>query len=153
MSPFSPRPRQPRSGRLRKRLSSNRRGVSAVEFALVAPVFFLIIFGGIEFYRVSTLRQLAENVSYESARRVIVPGANVTEANQLATNLLNAMNIRGATVVVTPNPILETTGRITVRVTIPASANRWGWSFFSRDVQIISETTLLTEREIGRAHV
>ena len=51
----------------RGRLASARRGAHVVEFALTVPILFMLVMAGIEFYRVSMLRQYAENVSYEAA--------------------------------------------------------------------------------------
>ncbi len=39
-----------------------------VEFAIVAPIFFLLIFGMIEFGRVVMVQQLLTNASREGAR-------------------------------------------------------------------------------------
>ncbi len=43
----------------------NRRGTAAVEFALVAPVFFLLVFGMIEYGRMVMVQQVITNASRE----------------------------------------------------------------------------------------
>ena len=40
----------------------SRRGVAAVEFALVAPVFFLVVLGIIEFGRMAMVQQVLANI-------------------------------------------------------------------------------------------
>ncbi|MCX7400426.1 MAG: pilus assembly protein [Planctomycetales bacterium] len=117
-----------------------------VELALVLPIFFVLIFAGVEFFRLSMLRQYAENVSYEAARNVIVPGATAGEAKAAADKMLAIMGIAGATVTVTPAVITDSTGHVTVKVTIPPSANQWISPFFTSAAKAAAETTLLTER-------
>ena len=58
---------------------ASRKGAQVVEFALTVPILFMLVMAGIEFYRISMLRQFAENVSYEAARNIIVPGSKVAE--------------------------------------------------------------------------
>lgn len=53
----------------------DRRGTAAVEFAIVAPVFFLLIFGMIEFGRMVMVQQIITNASREGARVAVLDGA------------------------------------------------------------------------------
>ncbi len=123
-----------------------RCGAAAVEFALVATVLFLFVFASIEFARVSILRHVVDHASYEACRIVIVPGATTSEAQTRVNTLLSKYGVSGATISVSPNPILETTGAVTVQVSVPAASNRWGTAIFSSGVNLSSSTTLLTER-------
>ena len=52
----------------------SRRGAAAVEFALVAPLFFLLIFGMLEFGRMVMVQQLLTNASREGARLGVLDG-------------------------------------------------------------------------------
>ena len=122
------------------------RGAHTVEFALVLPIILALFFGGIEFARMSMLRHVVDNASYEAARHVIVPGANVQEGIDRANSILATMGVSNATIVITPNPILENTDRVVVQVTLPAANNMWAVSFFSQGMSFQSETCLLTER-------
>ena len=121
----------PENSRQTMRQGSPRAGTQMVELALVLPIFFVLIFAGVEFFRLSMLRQYAENVSYEAARNVIVPGATASEAKAAADKMLANMGIAGATVTVTPTVITDSTGHVTVKVTIPPSANQWISPFFT----------------------
>lgn len=55
----------------RKRIFSERRGVAAVEMALVAPLFMLMVLGIIEFGRYLMVGQLVTNAAREGARMAI----------------------------------------------------------------------------------
>ena len=61
-----------------------RSGVAAVEFALVAPIFFLLVFGLIEFGRMMMVQQSLTNAAREGSRVAILPttknGADVEAA-------------------------------------------------------------------------
>ena len=48
-------------------LRTKSRGVAAVEFALVAPLFLLFLFGMIEFGRMVMVQQVLTNASREGA--------------------------------------------------------------------------------------
>ena len=84
---------------------NKRRGVSAVEFALVAPVFVLFIFGMIEFGRMVMVQQVLTNASREGARVAALEGA--TTASVIATVVHHgtqaAVTIEPADVTITPN--------------------------------------------------
>ena len=53
--------------RISRRCRSNRQGAAAVEFALVVPVFFLMVFGMIEFGARIMVQQLLTNAAREGA--------------------------------------------------------------------------------------
>ena len=57
-----------------------RRGATVVEFSLVLPILFTILFGMIEFTRLSNIRHAADNAAYQAARAVVVPGASSADA-------------------------------------------------------------------------
>jgi Flp pilus assembly protein TadG len=51
---------------------NNRRGVAAVEFAIVAPVFFLLVLGMIEVGRMIMVKQIITNAAREGARYAVL---------------------------------------------------------------------------------
>src|SRR5687768_2436293 len=53
----------------------NRRATAAVEFAIVAPVFLLLVFGMIEYGRMVMVQQIITNASREGARTAVLDGA------------------------------------------------------------------------------
>ncbi len=52
-----------------------RRGAAVVEFAVLAPLLFLLIFGMIEYGRMVMVQQLITNASREGARVAILEGS------------------------------------------------------------------------------
>ena len=91
------------------------------------------------------LKQYAENISYEAARNVIVPGGSAAEARAAADRLINILAILGAKVEVIPSVITDETTQVTVKVEIPFSDNQWITPWFTGAMSAVSETTLLTE--------
>lgn len=123
-----------------------RRGAAAVEFAIVSIVLFFFVIASVEFARISIVRHVVDNASYEACRIVIVPGATVDEAQQRVNTLLSKYGITGAQISVSPDPITESTGAVTVSVNVAAANNKWGFSMFTGGVNLSSSTKLLTER-------
>ncbi len=75
----------------------HRRGAAAVEFAIVAPLFFLLIMGMIEIGRGVMVQQIITNASREGARLAVLPGSTTAEVNTRIDDILNASGISGAT--------------------------------------------------------
>jgi Flp pilus assembly protein TadG len=65
-----------RRGRSRHREGPKRWGQALVEFAIVAPIFFLILFAIIDFGRYVYYVQILNNAAREGTRYAIVHGAN-----------------------------------------------------------------------------
>ena len=137
--------------------NSDRRGAAMIEFAFVAIPLFMLIFGCIEFARVSMMESLAQNAAYEAARHVIVAGATTAEAEAEANRILGILGTREARVEIRPedptgvvqSSIDENTARVTVSVNIPMEKNVIYLNRFTKDVVIEKVTTLTTERYAG----
>ena len=101
-----------RSFKLHKMSRSFRkqRGAAAVEFAVVAPVFVLLIFGMIEYGRMVMVQQMLTNASREGARKAVLEGATETEVRAVIENYL------------TPASIPVKSGDITFQVGDPPAA-------------------------------
>jgi Flp pilus assembly protein TadG len=123
-----------------------RRGATAVEFALTAPVFFLFLLAAFEFGWLNVIRHTADNAAYEAARTAMVPGATSAEASAKANGLLQIVGARNAKVKVTPTVITPDTEEITVTIDIPMAKNGLIVPRFSGKKTLSSSSTLRTER-------
>ncbi len=131
---------------IRRPRKSDRTGATMVEFAIVAPVFFLVVFTMFEFTRLNVLRHTADNAAYEASRIAIVPGATAGEAVAEANRILSIIAARGATVTVTPSVLTTDTESVTVAIDIPLDQNGWVAPKFTAGDTLHSESTLRTER-------
>lgn len=104
-----------------------RRGTSVVEFAVVAPVFFLLVFGMIEYGRMIMVQQVLTNASREGARRAVLDGASTSEVTTTVQNFLSSSTVQGATVAVNPSPPTSAAygEPVTVTVSIPFREVSW----------------------------
>ena len=110
----------------------NRRGAAAVEFAVVAPVFFLLVFGLIEFGRMVMVQQVITNASREGSRIAVLDdprdGSVVTAGvRQTVEDYLTSAGINGADVDVDPDPPTDAGygEPVTVTVSIPFDQVSW----------------------------
>jgi hypothetical protein len=107
----------------------NRRAAAAVEFAVVAPVFFLMIFGMIEYGRMVMVQQVITNASREGARLAVLDGASKTEIETRVDEYLTSASIDTtlAVVEVLPDPPTNAAfgDPITVTVSIPFAEVSW----------------------------
>lgn len=100
-----------------------------MEFAIVAPLFFLLIFGMIEYGRMVMVQQVITNASREGARRAVLDGATTSEVVAAVESFLDsaAVDSDGADVIVSPDPPEDAGfgGAVSVTVQIPFSEVSW----------------------------
>lgn len=110
--------------RIGSRSKRGHRGVAAVEFAMVAPVFFLVVLGIIEFGKMVMVQQVITNAAREGARISVLDSATTNRVTTRVNDYLAAANLIGATVLVTPNPPTSAgfDEPVSVEVRIPYSA-------------------------------
>ena len=129
-----------------KRRRAVRQGTSAVEFAAVAPIFFLVVFGGIEFASVHITQCAMENAAFEGARQAIIPGADAADCIASAEAVMEGTGINLFNIDVTPETITDETDAVKVSVSVPMTAeNKFGLSAF------LHGTTLVKSIELPRA--
>jgi Flp pilus assembly protein TadG len=107
--------------------ASDRRGSAVVEFAVVAPVFFLFIFGMIEYGRMVMVQQILTNAAREGARVGILDNSTQSDVDTAVDRYLTAANINGSTTTVTPNPPSSATSGNPVTVTVSVGFNQVSW--------------------------
>jgi Flp pilus assembly protein TadG len=129
-----------------------RRGAAVVEFAVVAPVFFLFVFGMIEFGRMVMVQQILTNAAREGARVAILPGATTAQVNTTVNTYLTAGAISGASTTVNPNPPSSATygSAVTVTVSVPFKSVSWTPApFFLGGTTLQAQSVMRTEQSGG----
>ncbi len=127
---------------VRRRRPCARRGGTIVEFAIVAPILFLVMFTCMEFARMNMIRNSAENAAYEAARAAIVPGATADDARDTGHAVLDAVLTSGEQITITPPVIAPETQVVTVTVEVPLDDNSWVAPVFFAGTTIEASCTL-----------
>lgn len=118
-----------------------------VEFAVTAPIVFLMFFAAFEFCRVAMIRHTVDNAVYEAARASIVPGSTAGQARAKAREILSTLGLQRANIRVTPRVLEPETPEVTVRIRVPIDGNTFAPSQFFNGRRI--ERTLTLSREGG----
>ena len=130
--------------------AKRRRGVAAVEFGIVAPVFVIMILGIIEIGRAIMVQQIITNASREGARRAITENATIAEVESVVNDYLAATSVSsGVNVEVTPapGPAVGFGDPIAVSVTVPFNNVSWlGTPWIMGGAELNATTTMRAER-------
>lgn len=138
-------------------ISIHRSGVTTVEFALTAPILFLLLFAGIEFSRANMLLHTAAIAATEGARRGIISGASAEDCRAAAAAELSAVGISNASIAIKPKVISDETEMISVGVAIPIDATNGyvtpKWFIGSDVIRVVSITreAKSTENSVAQA--
>jgi Flp pilus assembly protein TadG len=128
---------------------ARRCGATLTEFAIVAPIFFVFVFGAFEFGRAIMVQQILTNAAREGARQAIIESANAADVEASVTSYLNSTTIAGVTVTVDPSS-LQTVGfgdNVTVTVSVPYDQVSWlPVSSFMQGKTLTGESMMRGER-------
>jgi len=125
-----------------------RLGVAAVEFAVVAPLFFLLLLGMVEIGRMVMVQQVITNASREGARIGVLDGSTTTDVMNAVEGYLASGGVRNATVTITPDPPSQAgyDEPVTVTVRVPFSQVSWlPTPMFLGGVELSAVTTMRRE--------
>lgn len=105
----------------------NRYGSVAVEFAFVAPVFFVMVLGVFEFGRAMMVQTLLTSAAQQGARAGALNGAQLANVTATVNNYLSGAGVTGASTACSPSPPSNAAPGtdITVTVSIPYSSVSW----------------------------
>jgi len=128
----------------------SRRGASAVEFAVVAPIFFLLVFGMIEIGRAVMVQQIITNASREGARRAVLDGATASEVTSFVNTYLTNASLPSATITY-PQGNPENAGfgaPVEVTVSIPFNQVSWLPSPFYLGGETMVASTIMRRESV-----
>jgi len=146
----------------RRRRRNDRTGATAVEFAMVAPTFIIVIVICVEFARLSILRNTAHNACYETCRFIMTEGASVEDGRARAQTVLNRLgNVQASILINGADGSVDSDGNVIgelefdtvtvlAEIEIPLSENTFilpGAMFGNRTIQ--TRMSMRTERYAG----
>ena len=107
-------------------VNQRRCGAAAIEFAIIAPLFFTLVFGSIEFGRALMVQQVLTNASRVGAREAITLNGTQSAVTSVSTSYATGASVSGMSVSVTPDPANALAGdMVTVNVSVPYSNVSW----------------------------
>jgi Flp pilus assembly protein TadG len=131
--------------------SKARKGASAVEMAIIAPVFVALILGQIETSRLGMVSQLLTTAARDGCRVAVIPGATLSDVQTRVNSVLAGSGIS----VASPTPTCPSSYSwdsaprgtpITVSLSVPYSSVSWlGAPFFLRNANVSASATLSSE--------
>lgn len=127
------------------RRKHERMGAVMVEFAIVAPLLFLLFFASMEFCRVAMIRHTADNAVYEGCRVGIIPGATTAEVRSKTTEILNSLGLTNVDMTIVPPAIDRETDEVTVTVNVPLDGNSFVPNQFVAGRSISRQLTMRRE--------
>ena len=103
-----------------KRVAISFPGTATVEFAVVLPVFILLLLGTIETCTMIFLQQSLEIAAYEATRIAIVPKTKMSDIQTACADILSTRRVKDVTVTVSPVDFQSGLYGSFIRVDVPA---------------------------------
>lgn len=135
--------------------SDSRRGAAMIEFALVIPIFLILVFGIVELGRVMMLNQVTTNACREACRLAIRPGMKSEKVMATCNNYLNTAGISqtgrvvaikdGAGNVVANLSDIKSHSPVVVDIQIPYAQNTWGLTWITGSYTLRSYSAMRRE--------
>lgn len=125
----------------RRRLmrQEDRRGAATVEFALIAPLFFLLVLGSIEIGRALMVQQVLTNASRVGAREASLLNGTSAAAQAAASDYAASATVPGISVSISPDPSEASAGQmIQVTTSIDFMSTNWSPSPWFMGGQILT---------------
>ena len=125
-----------------------RIGAAVVEFAVVAPLLFVLTLGMMEVSRMVMVKQLLINASREGARLAVLPGTTSDEVLALVSHELTTYSVNGVNVQIQPSSLGSAAAGTPVTVSLDVAAASVSWipkPLFSFNQTLAASTTMRKE--------
>jgi Flp pilus assembly protein TadG len=111
----------------RRTRNNGKRGVAAVEYAVVLSVALLMVWIMVEYSRMMMACDCLLQAAQEGARIGVVPGSTTAQVTAEVNNILANSFITGATVTTSPADIstLKAGQTVTVNISVPCNSITW----------------------------
>ncbi len=124
-----------------------RLAAAAVEFAIVANIFFILLLACMEFARLNMVRNLSQDAAYYAARQAIVPGATSSDAYDEADRIMSALLSNGYDIQI--SEVNKDANDVTVTVSVDLHAVALFSPYFLPDTTMVTAARIRTERYDG----
>ena len=104
-----------------------KRGVAAVEMAVVLPVLILLLMGSMQLGRGVMVKHILEEVARAGCRVAVVESSTTSDVEAIVATAMKTAHLTNYTVTVSPNPPTEMGPfeAVTVTITIPYDQVSW----------------------------
>ena len=104
-----------------------RLGAAVVEFAVVTPIFFLLVMGIVEYGRMVMVQQVITNASRVGARAAVLDGSTTANVQSVVDTYHSSASISGAVVAISPNPPSTAADGTPMTVTVTIGFSQVSW--------------------------
>jgi Flp pilus assembly protein TadG len=125
-------------------VKDSEKGQSILEFALVIPLFLLLLVGVAEFGRAWMTRNIMTGAAREAVRIAAVQG-NAASAQARANNILSSAGISGASVVLNDDGVSYGTYAATVTYNFPVTVAGFLPGISGTSIPLTSTTSMRKE--------
>lgn len=128
----------------RRRRPDSRRGAAVVEFAIVAPLFFMMVLGCIEIGRALMVQQVLVNASRVGAREAATLNGTSSSAVSAAIDYAAGASVPGVSATVSPDAGSADGGElITVTLTVDFLSVSWSPTPWFLGGQTLTATSVM----------
>ncbi len=128
-----------------------RRGATAVEFAFVAPVFFVMVLGVFEFGRAMMVQTLLTSAAQQGARAGALNGAQSADVTTAVNSYLSVAGVSGASTSCSPSPPSSASPGQDVKVTVSIPYSSVSWLPAPKYLKTATlSSTAIVQRETGQ---
>ncbi len=144
-----------RSRRSRLFARSPRRGVAAVEFAVLSPFLAILVLGTFELARGIMVKQMLNDAARRGCRTAIQPLKADSDATSDINNILtdNGISTSAATITIQVNGATancntaKQNDKVSVKISIPTSSTYWISTYFLKSTSMESDSVTMLKQE------
>jgi Flp pilus assembly protein TadG len=127
----------------------SRPGVSAVEFAVLAPFIATLVLGMLEIGRGLMVKETLSDATQKACRTAALPGKANSDVTKEVDDIMKDNSVTGYTTTILVNGVVADVStatrydQVSVKVAVPASQVFWTTTFYLTATMVESETVVM----------